>query len=184
LLPSKLLTPWPGELRTGRDRHSANDNHRHRKGRSVTLHSCNRYSALIQVCADADDACKLTDGLFDLMPPLMVDSVRKAIADLRTWDRLKLRGGRELIGDLLWMHNRNGRIAAEVFESGTVCTLQWRRGLLGIFSLMGWGPFGHIHDRHAGWRPVTINDCVYFHEAGQAKPAVIALRDVDVIEIG
>ena len=82
------------------------------------------------------------------------------------------------------MHNRNGRIGAEVFESEAVHELRWRRGVLGVLSLMGWGPFGHIHDRQAGWRPVDVNDCVYFHEAGQAQPAVIALRDVDRIEIG
>jgi hypothetical protein len=141
-------------------------------------------SALIQACADADDACKLADGLFDLMPPLMVERARAAIAALRTWDRLKLHGGRELVGDLLWMHSRDGRVAAEVIESGTVCTLRWRRGLVGILPLLGWGPFGYIHDEQAGWRPIAVNDCVYFHEAGQAQPAVIALRDLDRIEIG
>ncbi|WP_372526613.1 nuclease-related domain-containing protein [Piscinibacter sp.] len=142
------------------------------------------FSALIQACADADNACKLADGLFDLMPPLMVDGARAAIAELRTWDRLQLHGGRELIGDLLWIHNRDGRLAAEAFASATAYTLRWRRGMLGILPLMGWGSFGHMHDRQTGWRPVAVNDCVYFHEAGQAQPAVIALRAVDRIEIG
>lgn len=142
-------------------------------------------SALIQACAEADESRKLADGLFDVMPPRMVEQVKEAVGRLPTWDRLRLHGGRELIGDLLWVHVADRRAPADVLASGAVIRLEWRRGLSGLLPLAGFGPpFGRLSGAGVASRALSVDDVVYFHEAGQPKPAVIALRDVDRIFIG
>jgi hypothetical protein len=141
-------------------------------------------SALIQACAEADECRKLSDGLFDLMSPLMVQRARDAIARLQTWDRMQLHGGRELIGDLLWLHLADTRTRAEVLSSGTVLELTWRRGWSGLLPLTGLGAFGRLQGAGVANWVLSVRDVVYFHEAGQPKPAVIALRDADRIVVG
>jgi len=67
-------------------------------------------AALIERCASHPASAKLTDGLFDILPPRLTAAAVAVIARLRTWDVLRLYGGRELIGDLLWLQFDGERI--------------------------------------------------------------------------
>jgi hypothetical protein len=141
-------------------------------------------SALIQLCAEADEASKLSDGLFDIMSPGTVSRVRAAVDELQTWDRLQLLGGREVIGDLLWLDVAENRLPAEVLESRSEINMAWQRGVFSFLPLFGVGPFGRLSGAGLSSRDLNVNDVVYFHEAGETRPAVIALRNVERIRIG
>jgi hypothetical protein len=53
-----------------------------------------------------------------------------------------------------------------------------------LWALFGLGPLGVARGKYLSKRVIGAHDCLYFHEAGQRQPNVIALRDVDVITIG
>lgn len=142
-------------------------------------------AGVIEYFARADDARKLADGMFNILPPGLVREARAAVSDLRTWDRITLHGGRCLIGDLLWIQLGDERVAAERWASGLTIKTCWRRNLLpSLFPLMGYGPFGSLKSQAFTSRPIGVYDCLYFHEAGQQRPSIIALRDIDLIQVG
>lgn len=141
--------------------------------------------ALIERCAAEPASAKLADGLFDILPPRLTAAAAAVIARLRTWDVLRLHGGRELIGDLLWLQFDGERIDGAQLPSGGVASLHWRRHRkTSLLPLAGIGPFGRIKGKLIPSRTLRVHDCVYFHEAGQARPAVVSLASVDEIRMG
>ena len=148
-------------------------------------HTTHVLSRLIEAFAQADHARKLVDGMFDIMSPGLVDAAKAAISDLRTWDQVLLHGGRRLIGDFLWLQVGGERIEPVDWPAGTDIQLAWRRGPVeSLWALFGLDPLGVARGKPLSRRVVGAHDCLYFHEAGQRQPNVIALRDVDMITIG
>jgi hypothetical protein len=148
---------------------------------------------LVELLSKAETAAALSENLFKVIPPAQVKSVAGAIERLRTWDRLTLRGGRILQGDILWMRITGVQIPAAVLTPGGEATLSWRRGLVGGFAWVALnssaGSFrGNViagQDRISGRTlPLNPQDCVYFHEPGEAAPSVIALSHVERMQIG
>lgn len=155
--------------------------------RAVSATSAASYllAALIERCASGEAATKLADGLFDLLPPKLTAAAASAISRLRGWDVLRLHGGRELIGDLLWLQFDGERIDAGSLPVDSTATLCWRRSRwLSLLPLFGFGAFGRIKGPLAEPRNLRSHDCVYFHEVGQARPSVISLVSVDAIRTG
>lgn len=142
-------------------------------------------SRIIESFAKADDANKLVDGMFDIMAPGLVGAAKAAVAALRTWDQVQLHGGRRLIGDLLWLQLDDQRIEPTSWPAGTVMEIRWRRGPIeGLWALFGLALLGVARGGPLSRCPIGAHDCMYFHEAGQRQPSVIALCDVDMVQIG
>jgi len=155
--------------------------------RAVSATSATSYllAALIERCASSEAATKLADGLFDLLPPKLTAAAASAIARLRGWDVLRLHGGRELIGDLLWLQFDGARVEAGDLPVDSAAALHWRRSRwLSLLPLLGFGAFGRINGPLVEPRNLRSHDCVYFHEVGQARPSVISLVSVDAIRTG
>lgn len=148
---------------------------------------------LIQRCYKQENAVLLADEMLDVMTPAQQQSARAAIARLRTWDCLTLRGGRVLRGDLLWIRLGDQQLQGSSLEPGSELALRWCRDSMGWVTvvLAGMAPgraSGNLLNAHfltkLGSAGVDQNDCVFFHEVGQAQPYSIALHCVDHIRIG
>lgn len=138
---------------------------------------------LIERCAKPATASKLTEGLLEMMTPAMTTRIAEVIGQLRTWDVVRLHGGRELIGDLLWVRVDGRRIDA--LPAGCQAALHWWRGKLwGLVPLAGLTPFGRLRGKLLATSSVGMDDCAYFHEAGRPRPSVIALPHVDELRTG
>lgn len=138
---------------------------------------------LIERCAKPATASKLTEGLLEMMTPAMTTRIAEVIGQLRTWDVVRLHGGRELIGDLLWVRVRGQRIDA--LPAGRKAALHWWRGKLwGLVPLAGLAPFGRLRGNLLATNEIGMDDCAYFHEAGRPRPSVIALPHVDELRTG
>jgi Nuclease-related domain len=148
---------------------------------------------IIERCASAQNAQAVSEHLLDMMAPSQRDAACAAVAKLRTWDLVTLRGGRVLQGDLLWLRQGQGTIGASQFERDRVMSLRWRRGCSDLWSvLMPSGvrgrTYGALIGRQSSWwqpsTPIDVDDCLCFHEVGEVKPSVIALTSVERIQIG
>jgi hypothetical protein len=148
---------------------------------------------LVQLLADAETSANLAENLLKVIPPAEVSAAAAAINSLRTWDRLMLRGGRELQGDIIWLRLSGHQAHAAALKPGGAASLEWRRGVIGGFQWvlrnLGAGTMrGDIFwDQHLvpGRRvPLDADDCVYFHEPGEPKPSIIALSHVERMQIG
>lgn len=138
---------------------------------------------LIERCAKPSTAEALTEGLFEMLTPAVTARIAEAVGRLRTWDVLRLHGGRQLIGDLLWVRVDRRRIDA--LSAGRRAGLHWWRGKLwGLVPLAGLAPFGRVRGDLLPEGPLGVDDCAYFHEAGRPKPSIIALQYVDEIRTG
>ncbi|MGE4088362.1 MAG: nuclease-related domain-containing protein [Immundisolibacter sp.] len=138
---------------------------------------------LIERCAAPSTAGKLTEGLFEMMTPDTTVRIAEAVGRLRTWDVVRLHGGRELIGDLLWLRIGGRRIDA--LPAGRMAKLHWWRGKLwGLVPLAGLAPFGRLRGNLLPTASIGVDDCIYFHEAGRSRPSVIALPHVDELRTG
>jgi len=154
-----------------------------RRGR--VPHTSHVLSRIIESFAKADDAGKLVDGMSDIMAPALVSAAKAAVDALRTWDQVQLHGGRRLIGDLLWLRLDDERIEPAGRPAGMVIEIKWRRGPIeSLWALSGLGPLGVAPGGPLPKRIIGAHDCLCFHEAGQRLPSVIALRDVELIQIG
>lgn len=138
---------------------------------------------LIERCAKLPTAETLADGLYDMLTPRTTAAIADAVGRLRTWDVVRLHGGRELIGDLLWVNIGGQRF--DDLPAGRRATLRWWRGKVwGFVPLFGLAPFGKVRGDLLAERPIGVDDCVCFHEAGRAKPSIIALPNVDELRTG
>lgn len=138
---------------------------------------------LIERCAKPATASKLTDGLLEMMTPATTAKIAEVIGRLRTWDVVRLHGGRELIGDLLWV--RAGGRRTDALAAGHTASLHWWRGKLwGLVPLVGLTTFGRLGGNLLPTTAVGMDDCVYFHEVGRPRPSVIALPHVDELRTG
>lgn len=159
-------------------------------GTSLARHAAAR---LVQLLTDAETSATLAENLLRVIPPSEVTTAAQAIQALRSWDRLTLRGGRELQGDIIWMRVIGSKAPAAALKPGGAATLEWRRGLLGgIQWVLRNRPAGTLRgdifwDQHLipGRRlPLDADDCVYFHEPGEPRPSIIALSHVERVQIG
>lgn len=153
-----------------------------RLGRGVTGSEL-LLARLIERCAKPATAGKLTDGLLEMMTPTTTAKIAEVVGRLRTWDVVRVHGGRELIGDLLWV--RAGGRRTDALAAGRTASLRWWRGKLwGLVPLVGLAPFGRLGGNLLPTTAVGMDDCVYFHEAGRPRPSVIALPHVDELRTG
>ena len=148
---------------------------------------------IVQWLVDAETTATLAQHLLQVIPPVGVKAAADAIGALRSWDRLALRGGRELQGDIVWLRVAGTQVPAGDLQPGGASTLHWGRSWIGgLRWVMLNTPPGSMRgdlfrDQHrVPGRRVCLKpeDCVYFHEPGTPKPDVIALSHVERIQLG
>jgi hypothetical protein len=148
---------------------------------------------VLERIVNADEAVQLNDSLLKAITPAQLKAAAEAVQRLRTWDRLTLRGGRVLQGDVVWLRLCGTQIPASALTPGGEARLTRRRDLLGLCSwvIMG-GCAGTlkgnlISDQHLLPRKALAldpQDCIYFHEVGLDAPSVIGLGHVERVQMG
>lgn len=148
---------------------------------------------VVQWLVDAETTVALAQHLLQVIPPADMKAAAAAIGALRSWDRLTLRGGRELQGDIVWLRVTGTQVLAGALQPGGAASLHWRRSSIGGLQWVVMnqrpgsvtGDLFRDQDRLPGRRLwLDTEDCVYFHEPGTPKPGVIALSHVERIQIG
>lgn len=146
-----------------------------------------------QWLAGAETSAALAQHLLQVIPPADAKAAAEVIGALRTWDRLTLRGGRELQGDILWMGVTGRHVPAQALKPGGAADLHWRRSLIGgvRWVVMNQWPgsmtgdlFWDQHLVPGGRVWLDTEDCVCFQEPGRSKPGIIALNHVERIHVG
>lgn len=148
---------------------------------------------LLERLVSVETAMALHQSLLDVIPPAQVKAAAEAIAELRTWDRITLRGGRVLQGDLVWLRMHSTHVPARVLNPGGEGTFYWRRDVFGGFFWVvmnesaGYMQGTIFKDQHRAPRKSLAVDedaCLCFHEAGVPKPSIIALSHVQRLQNG
>ena len=148
---------------------------------------------VVEKLAGVEAASGVNQTLLDIIPPSEGKAAAAAIAELRTWDRIALRGGRVLQGDVLWLRIHGTHCPAEAMDRGGIGSFYWRRDRLGgiLWVVMNGYPgymegtiFGDQHRIPRRILPVDLDACAYFHEVGAPKPSIVALTNVERVEVG
>lgn len=136
---------------------------------------------LAKIVLDKEHADHIGQGLCGVIPDQMHTALDKALDALPTWDKLTLHGGRELAGDLRWMDAWGSRSESNVMQRGHYYRIDWHRNkyVSLLRTLIGW-PLGRVN-HNAIPDPMGT---VCFHVAGQERPSVFPLVQVDLIEKG
>ena len=140
---------------------------------------------IIEFFATRDEARVLVDGSLDMMTPGMFKAAKATIEALRTWDKVTLHGGRQLGGDLLWLQLGSQRLRPVGWPRDFEIAMNWKRHRLkSLLAYVLRQPLGRAGRGPIAGRALSPHDHLLFHEAGQRKPSVIALRDVEWLTMG
>lgn len=146
---------------------------------------------VLERCVGNEGARLCAEHLLDVITPRQKQAVCAALAQLRTWDTVTLRGGRILQGDVLCLRIAGQAVSASLLARDSATELRWRRGAWGLCVMLATGaPPGRAVGSGiaSAERPepvaLDVDDWLCFHEVGQERPSFIALSSVDHIRIG
>ncbi|HEX5271244.1 MAG TPA: nuclease-related domain-containing protein, partial [Gemmataceae bacterium] len=101
-------------------------------------------------------------------------AIVKCVAEIRTWDRLRLYGGKVLTGDLLQLHVAGRHLPREEIARGAM-RVSWSRGKWGLLkALTGVGAVGRLTLPAGGAWELTGRDGVIFHAVGEPAQATVS----------
>lgn len=156
-------------------------------------HGWHLLAKVLERIVKAEEAVQLNDSLLKVITPAQLKAAAEAVQRLRTWDRLILRGGRVLHGDVVWLRLCGTQIPASALTPGGEARLNWRRDLLGLCSWVMMGGcagtlkgnlIGDQHRLPGQALALDPHDCIYFHEVGLDAPSVIGLGHVERVHMG
>lgn len=141
--------------------------------------------SVVEMCLDSEKSSLVLDGLFHAMPKQHFNAAIDALAQLETWDKVVLHGGRVLAGDLLKLIRRPGTVDLKALPSGTRCPVKWTRSkVIGLLqSLFCDIPLG-VFKFPDGAIALEPKDNLRFHAAGDEKPSEILMRNVNMVVRG
>jgi len=141
--------------------------------------------SIIEACLDAETGKAINNRLFHAMPSHDYQKIQSILANVRTWDKVGLHGGRILTGDVLKLTAAEQTFHIEDFAPGTTIRLAWTRNRLwGLIKVLATSlPLGRIRCP-GGKSPLRVSDRIKFHPAGEEKPLEFSLACVDWIQKG
>jgi len=142
-------------------------------------------NSLIEGCLDFENSKMVVEGLFRSMPGKYLKKIRKLLHNLGTWDKVGRFGERVEIGDVL-KFTINGRpVDLTSVPTGTVIKLKWTRNkILGLAKAIATSrPTGTLSLPNEKI-PISTNDLLKFHRAGEEKPIELPLSHIDWIAKG
>jgi hypothetical protein len=138
------------------------------------------FCSVIEFCVGSESAQNVTGNIGGEQFAALV----RCVADIRTWDRLRLYGGKVLTGDLLQLHAGGRHLPREEIARGPM-RVAWSRGKWGLFkALTGFGSVGRLMVPGSGTWALTADDGIIFHAVGDAVQATVPLTRVEEIVIG
>jgi Holliday junction resolvase-like predicted endonuclease len=138
------------------------------------------FRSVIEFCLGAESAQSVTGSIGGEQFAALV----QCVADIRTWDRLRLHGGKVLTGDLLQLHVGGRHQPREEIARGSM-RVAWSRGKWGLFkALTGLGSVGRLSITGSETRALSARDGVTFHAVGDAAQATVPLTRIEEIVMG
>jgi hypothetical protein len=138
------------------------------------------FASVIEFCLGAEAAQSAAGSIGGERFAALV----QCVADIRTWDRLRLYGGKVLTGDLLQLHVGGRHLPREEIARGSM-RVAWSRGKWGLFkALTGLGAVGRLKVPGGGNRALSAGDGVTFHAVGEPAQATVPLTRVEEIVMG
>jgi hypothetical protein len=138
-------------------------------------------SSVIALCFGAEATRHMTGCLDGVRFTALV----KCVADIRTWDRLRLFGGKVLTGDVYELHIGGRRLSRDQLGPSGPLPVAWSRGRWGLFkALTGVGKVGRIKLPEQAALPLMARDEVMFHAVGEPAPMMVPLTRVEEIVLG
>jgi Nuclease-related domain. len=139
---------------------------------------------LARLILEQEEADVVGQGLCEAFPESLLNSLISAFDKLASWDRIVLHGGRELTGDFLWADAWGSRCRPEDLQRGEYYQFRWRRNrYLTLVTTLLAMPLGMI-ELHKQSVAADPEGKIYFHAAGQPKPTLFPLAQVDMLEKG
>jgi hypothetical protein len=138
------------------------------------------FCSVIEFCLGAEAAQSVAGGIGGEQFASLV----RCVADIRTWDRLRLHGGKVLTGDLLQLHVGARHLPREEIAREPM-RVTWSRGKWGLFkALTGLGSVGRLTGPGSEILALTARDGVTFHAVGEPAQATVPLTRVEEIVMG
>jgi len=141
--------------------------------------------SIIETCLDAETGKALNDRLFHAMPSDVFRAIQDLFSTVRTWDKMGLYGGKVLTGDVLKLTLGGRSLDITDFAPGTLLRLSWTRNRIwGLIKALATAfPMGRIRypDKK---EPLSADDSIKFHPAGEEKPIDFSLGCVNWIKKG
>jgi Holliday junction resolvase-like predicted endonuclease len=136
--------------------------------------------SLIEICLDSEKSKIILEGLFNSMPSKEVNKARSALSDLRTWDRIKLNGGKILKGDAHYLLIDNRKIDLINLSPEEKISFNWQRNrFVSLINVVLDKPFGEAKVLNQTYKLNPKFDKIRFHTVGKEKPTNIPLKCVD-----
>lgn len=143
--------------------------------------------SLIEACLNSERSKEVLIKHFGSLSSAAYDNAAKYLEELRTWDLVKLHGGRILQGDALEMWAGADTITMNIFKPDTKIKVGWVRGfLLSAIRIIGLGMSpGWLKTDYGISMPLyPERSNLLFHVVGQKQPASIPLQSIDWIRRG
>jgi len=139
------------------------------------------FSSVIEFCLGTETAGGLTGSIAKDRFAALV----KCVGEIRTWDRLRLLGGKMLTGDVYELQVAGRRLGRDQLAARGSVRVRWSRGKWGLFkALTGLGNVGRVKLPGSGRLSLSGRDGITFHAVGDKGPATIPLARVEEIILG
>lgn len=141
--------------------------------------------SIVQWCLDSESADAVVDGYLGGLAPDNVAKIRAAIDRLPTWDSLRYFGSRVETGDLIHVSIGGVKTPRASLGDRRSYPVRWPRNkTLGLIkAVTGLGSLGRL-DLPGGSRPLSPDDFVFFHRAGEPEPVRVPLLRLDALVLG
>ena len=143
--------------------------------------------SVIEACLDAEHSKDVLNNVFNALPSESMNNVIQELRMLRTWDRVKLHGGRILQGDAIDILTRDQTINMNIFPTASRIKFKWARGAIYSFIkivLLGFAP-GRLTSKLLPKCKLYPNYGKFnFHAAGDKQPLQLDIKRIDWISIG
>jgi hypothetical protein len=139
------------------------------------------FCSVIEFCLGADTAQSVTGSIGKEQFAALV----KCVGEIRTWDRLRLFGGKVLTGDLYELQIGGRQLPRDELGPTASIRVNWSRGKWGLFkALTGLGAVGRLRLPLSGRQALTALDGLTFHAVGDASPTALPLTRIEEIVLG
>ncbi|WP_372923037.1 nuclease-related domain-containing protein [Roseovarius sp.] len=136
--------------------------------------------SVLELCLEQEASQIASEGFFSAIPTRDFEASTRAVAQLETFDKIELYGGRVISGDLRELRTANGQsIPLKQLSSGSTVRVQCMRNKLFLFfsALFGSSPMLTLSEPFKSY-PVLPRDRVLFHMAGQKELEEVELSRI------
>lgn len=138
--------------------------------------------SIVEICLAQEKSKVVLDGLFQSLNKNDLKRMIKLFTNLHSWDKLGMFGEKIVTGDVIKLIINNQPYNISNYPINLKIDISWSRNKYGglLKALVFNGEMGRIN-LNGKKIPISTQDKVLFHKAGEKKPEYISLSNVDYI---